>query len=121
MAGIAHNIGILINEVGVVGLDAGRCIGVAGAVPLRIGRILLERGCNIIHVKQIALAVDDVHRVLCKASGQGIAIGVCPGAEPASAALFIDGCLNLGKDLFKVALFLGQVDAQCAGIAGQPR
>ena len=68
---------------------------------------------------QLALALNDVLCVLRKARRQGVAIGVSPGAELASAALFVDRSFDLRKNLFKVALLFGQVDAQRAGVAHQ--
>ena len=53
--------------------------------------------------------------------GQGVAIGVSPGAEAASAAGLADGVLNLGQNLLEVAGLSGQVQTQSAGIAHQRR
>ena len=120
-ARIAHDVGILIDQEHVLGLDAGGSVGIAGAVPLSLGRVLLQGGSNIVHVGQLGSAVDDVLCVLGQTGGQGIAIGVSPGAETAGAALFIDGGLDLGQDLLEIAGFLGQVQTQSAGIAHQGR
>ena len=59
--------------------------------------------------------------MLSQAGGDGVAVGVSPGAEAVSAALFVDGSLNLGQDLLKVAGLFGQIQAQSAGIAHQRR
>ena len=59
--------------------------------------------------------------MLSQTGGDGVAVGVSPGAEAVSAALFVDGSLNLGQDLLKVAGLFGQIQAQSAGIAHQRR
>ena len=105
-AGIAHDVGILIDQEGVVGLDAGGGVGVVGAVPGGVGGELMVSLGDIVDVAQFALAVDDVQSVLSKTSGNGVAIGVCPGAEAACATLFNDCGFNLLEDLVEVAGFL---------------
>ena len=52
--------------------------------------------------------------MLGKTCGQGITIGVSPGAETTGAALLIDGGLDLGQDLLEIAGFLGQIQTQSA-------
>ena len=42
LAGVTHNIGILIDQEHVVLLDAGVGVGVAGAVPGGLGRVLRQ-------------------------------------------------------------------------------
>ena len=118
-ARIAHDVGILIDKEGVVGLDAGGGVGVVGAVPGGVGGELVIGLGDIVDVGKLALALDDVHGVLGKAGGGDVAVGVRPGAEAARAALFADGGLDLGKNLLEVARLSGQVDAQSAGIAHQ--
>ena len=51
----------------------------------------------------------------------GVAVGVSPGTEAASAAGLADRVLDLGQNLLEVAGLSGQVDAQSAGIAHQRR
>ena len=88
-AGIAHDIGILIDQEDIVQLDAGVRIGVVRAVPLRVRGEDLVCLRDIVDIGKLALAVDDVQSVLGKTSGNGVAIGVCPGAEAACATLFL--------------------------------
>ena len=85
-AGIAHDVGILIDQEDIVQLDAGVRVGVVRAVPLRVRGEDLVCLCDIVDVAELALAVDDVQSVLGKASGNGVAVGVSPGAEAACAA-----------------------------------
>ena len=102
-AGITHDVGVLIHQEGVVGLDAGGGVGVVGAVPGSLGRELVVSLGDIVDVAQLALAVDDIQRVLGQTSSGGVTVGVSPGAEAASAAGLADRVLNLGQDLLEVA------------------
>ena len=97
MAGIAHDVGILIDQEHIVQLHAGIGIGVVGAVPLGLGREHLISLGDVVHISQLAFALQDVDSMLGQASGHGVAVGVSPGAEPVSAALFANGGLNLGR------------------------
>ena len=95
MSGIAHDVGILIDQEHIVQLDAGVRVGVVRAVPLRLRGEDLVCLRDIVDIGKLALAVDDVQSVLSKTSGNGVAIGVCPGAEAACATLFNDCGFNL--------------------------
>ena len=71
-AGITHDVGVLIHQEGVVGLDAAGGVGVVGAVPGSLGRELVVSLGDIVNVAQLALAVDDVQSVLRKTGGEGV-------------------------------------------------
>ena len=51
LAGVAHDVGILIDQEGVVGLDAGGGVGVVGAVPGGIGGELVIGLGDIVDVE----------------------------------------------------------------------
>ena len=85
-AGITHDVGVLIHQEGVVGLDAGGGVGVVGAVPGSLGRELVVSLGDIVDVAQLALTADDIQRVLGQTGSGGVAVGVSPGTEAASAA-----------------------------------
>ena len=87
MARVAHDVGILIDQEELLGLDAGLGIGECGAVPLSTGRVHGEGAGDVVKVAELALAVDDVQSMLGKAGRKGVAIGVGPGAETVGAAL----------------------------------
>ena len=76
MAGIAHDVGILVDQEDVLELDAGLRVDVVGAVPLRAGGEDRISVGDVVDVKQLALALDDVQRMLGKAGGNGVAVGV---------------------------------------------
>ena len=97
-ARIAHDVGILIDKEGVVGLDAGGGVGVVGAVPGSLGRELVVSLGDIVNVAQLALAVDDIQSVLGQTGSGGVAVGVSPGTEVIGAALLNDGCLLYTSD-----------------------
>ena len=96
MARVAHDVGILIDQEELLGLDAGLRVGVVGAVPLSAGGEDLVGLGDVVDVEQLALALDDVQSVLGKTGGNGVTIGVGPGAELASAAL---SCSTLARIL----------------------
>ena len=109
MARITHDVGILIDQEGVLSLHTGLRVGVVGAVPLSAGGELSIGLGDVVDLQQLALAVDDVQCMLGKACGNRVAVRVSPGAEAAGAALFGDSGLDLGKDLGIVAGLSGQV------------
>ena len=119
VAGVAHDVGVLIHQEDVLGLDAGLSIGIAGAVPVGAGGELGVGVGDVLDLVQLADAGDHVVGVLRQAGGHGVAVGVGPGAEAALAALLANRALNGGQDLLEVAVGVGQVDAQSARIAHQ--
>ena len=100
-AGITHDVGVLIHQEGVVGLDAAGGVGVVGAVPGSLGRELVVSLGDIVNVAQLALAVDDIQSVLGQTGSGGVAVGVSPGTKAASAADLADRVLDLGRIFWK--------------------
>ena len=88
-AGVAHDVGILIDQEDVVRLDAGGGIGVAGAVPVGLGGEYFVSLGDIVDIIQLALALEHVVGVLGKTGGHGVAVGVSPGAA--------SSCLSRGS------------------------
>ena len=112
MARVAHDVGILVDQEELLGLDAGIGIGERGAVPLSTGRVDGESLGDVVQVAQLAVSVEDVLGVLGQAGRQGVAVRVGPGAEAIGAALLADSGLNLLEDGGEIAGLSGQVDAQ---------
>ena len=109
MAGVAHDVSILIDQEGIVGLDTCVNIGVIGAVPLRAGREYAIGLGDRVDIAEFALAKDDISCVLGKTGGNSVAIGVSPCAETAFAAGVNNSLFDLGQDLLEVACLFGQV------------
>ena len=76
---------------------------------------------DIVNVAQLALAVDDIQSVLGQTGSGGVAVGVSPGTEAASAAGLADRVLDLGQDLLEVAGLSGRRDSPSKERAGRPR